>query len=486
MTEKNDQVEAMDIVQEDEDTKQKRLYKETIDDIKRNFSLLERSVETAEARFTTRVLRTLPSIRRRLTCDILVQVISEQYDDQQIKTELLKYLNQKDTTSRTEEERSNVLPEVDIYIHLNLLIYLLDENQIEKGIELSNKTIQRMTSMNRRTMDPLAARVYFYHARFYELSNRLAEIRPIQLAAHRTATLRHDVETQATLLNLLLRNYFYHNLYDQADKLLSKSTFPEKAGNNQAARYAYYLGRIKALQLDYTAAHTFLAQAIRKAPQNSITAGFQQTVHKFFIVVQLLMGEIPERSLFRQPVLRKALLPYLAITQAVRIGDLAKFQSSLGQFDATFKKDKTYSLILRLRHNVIKTGIRMISLSYSKISLRDICLKLHLDSEEDAEFIVAKAIRDGVIDASLDHIQGFMKSKEIVDIYSTNEPQNAYHQRINFCLNLHNEAVKAMRFPMDAHRKGLDNAEEARERERELVQEIAEGDLDDDDDMPDF
>ncbi|KAG1050586.1 hypothetical protein G6F43_007150 [Rhizopus delemar] len=486
MTEKNDQVEAMDIVQEDEETKQKRLYKETVDDIKRNFALLERSVETAEARFTTRVLRTLPSIRRRLTCDILAQVISEQYDDQQMKTELLKYLNQKDTTSKTEEERSSALPEVDIYIHLNVLIYLLDENQIEKGIELSNKTIQRMASMNRRTMDPLAARVYFYHARFYELSDRLAEIRPIQLAAHRTATLRHDVETQATLLNLLLRNYFYHNLYDQADKLLSKSTFPEKAGNNQAARYAYYLGRIKALQLDYTAAHTLLAQAIRKAPQNGITAGFQQTVHKFFIVVQLLMGDIPERSLFRQPVLRKALLPYLAITQAVRIGDLATFQSSLGQFDATFKKDKTYSLILRLRHNVIKTGIRMISLSYSKISLRDICLKLHLDSEEDAEFIVAKAIRDGVIDASLDHIQGFMKSKEIVDIYSTNEPQNAYHQRINFCLNLHNEAVKAMRFPMDAHRKELDNAEEARERERELVQEIAEGDLDDDDDMPDF
>lgn len=105
-------------------------------------------------------------------------------------------MNQKDTTSKTEEERSSVLPEVDIYIHLNVLIYLLDENQIEKvkptdeniknsvthhgeqGIELSNKTIQRMASMNRRTMDPLAARVYFYHARFYELSNRLAEIRP--------------------------------------------------------------------------------------------------------------------------------------------------------------------------------------------------------------------------------------------------------------------------------------------------------------------
>ena len=60
-------------------------------------------------------------------------------------------------------------------------------------------------------------------------------------------------------------------------------------------------------------------------------------------------------------------------------------------------------MILRLRHNVIKTGIRRISLSYSKISLADIAGQLALDSPEDAEFIVAKAIRDGVIDAEIDH-----------------------------------------------------------------------------------
>lgn len=63
-----------------------------------------------------------------------------------------------------------------------------------------------------------------------------------------------------------------------------------------------------------------------------------------------------------------------------------------------------------LRHNVIKAGIRRISLSYSRISLRDICLKLQLDSEQDAEYIVGKAIRDGVIDAYIDHESGFMKS----------------------------------------------------------------------------
>ncbi|CDH49942.1 proteasome regulatory particle subunit [Lichtheimia corymbifera JMRC:FSU:9682] len=483
--------EAMDI-EEDEEQKQLRLEKETtasvIAELKRNFTLLERAVETIETRFTTRVLRTLPSIRRRLTSSILSQVISEYYGtDASQASELLNYLGESNTGMDVDNTKDkNILPEVDMYLHLMTMIYLLDQNELQKGMELAGTSVEKLVKLNRRTMDQLAARIYFYHARFYELTDRLAEIRPMQLASLRTATLRRDDETQATLLNLLLRNYFVHNLYDQADKLVSKSAFPENAGNNQAARYAYYLGRIKALQLAYTQAHTYLTQAIRKAPQNNVTAGFQQTVYKFFIVVQLLLGEIPERSIFRQPILKKALVPYLYITQAVRVGDLNKFQEGLAQFDSVFKKDKTYTLILRLRHNVIKTGIRMISLSYSKISLRDICLKLHLDSEEDAEFIVSKAIRDGVIDATLDHNGGFMKSKEIVDIYSTNEPQHAFNNRITFCLNLHNDAVKAMRFPLDAHRKELANAEAARERERELAQEIAEGDMDDEGDLGEY
>ena len=60
----------------------------------------------------------------------------------------------------------------------------------------------------------------------------------------RTATLRHNDEAQATLLNLLLRNYLHYNLYDQADKLVAKSTFPDQASNHEWARYLYYLGKI--------------------------------------------------------------------------------------------------------------------------------------------------------------------------------------------------------------------------------------------------
>lgn len=64
----------------------------------------------------------------------------------------------------------------------------------------------------------------------------------------------------------------------------------------------------------------------------------------------------------------------------------------LKDFAAKFQSEFTYTLIIRLHHNVIKTGVRMISLSYSKISLSDVAKKLQLDSPEDAEFIVAKVI----------------------------------------------------------------------------------------------
>lgn len=42
-------------------------------------------------------------------------------------------------------------------------------------------------------------------------------------------------------------------------------------------------------------------------------------------------------------------------------------------------------------------GVRMISLSYSRISLADIAQKLQLDSPEDAEFIVAKVAAHDVL-----------------------------------------------------------------------------------------
>nr|GFA58014.1 probable 26S proteasome non-ATPase regulatory subunit 3 [Tanacetum cinerariifolium] len=146
----------------------------------------------------------------------------------------------------------------------------------------------------------------------------------------------------------------------------------------------------------------------------------------------------------------------LFIFHALRIGDLELFKTIAQKFSIAFTSDRTNNLIVILRHNVIRTGLRSISISYTRISLADVAKKLRLDSPNpvaDAESIVSKAIRDGAIDATLDHANGWMVSKETGDIYSTNEPQLAFKSRIALCLNMHNEAVRALRFLPNSHKE---------------------------------
>lgn len=239
----------------------------------------------------------------------------------------------------------------------------------------------------------------------------------------------------------ILRNYLSHHLYSQADTFRLKSNFPDQRSNAQTARYCYYIGKIQAVQLHYSDAFASLTQALRKAPQKA-AVGFRQVCTKLLILVQLLMGDIPERSLFSPKDLRKSLAPYLQLTQAVRVGDLNMFNDTVAKHKAVFDRDGIESLIVRLRSNVIKAGLRKINLAYSKISIADVCAKLCLDSREDAEYLVAKAIHDGVIEAVVDRANGVVYSKEIVDVYATTEPQQAYHKRIKFTMDIHQQAVK--------------------------------------------
>jgi 26S proteasome regulatory subunit N3 len=411
--------------------------------------MLERAVTLFDARYTLRALRSIASLRRKLTPEILAKVINEYYPaGHQSRAFLLGQIGQSEPAMEVEgaeADASKVLHEVDIYLHLLVQVYLLDQKNYEQGAKFSAHLVEKVHKLNRRTLDSLASKVYFYFARFYELlpAPAIVSIRPQLLASLRTATLRKDIDLQATLITLLLRNYLQTSDITQADHLVNKTKFPESAANNLIARYNYYLGKIKAIQLDYSGAHEQLVSAIRKAPQTPAAVGFLQAANKLNIIVELLMGDIPDRAIFRDPRLQKALHPYFLLVKAVRVGELEPFFSTLQANSDTFKKDGLYSLVYRLRQNVIKTGIRMMSLTYSRISLRDICLRLGLESEESAEYIVAKAIRDGVIEATLDHEKGYMQSKEILDVYATQEPQEVFHSRISFCMSLHNDSVKA-------------------------------------------
>ncbi|XP_011494959.1 PREDICTED: probable 26S proteasome non-ATPase regulatory subunit 3 [Ceratosolen solmsi marchali] len=460
----------------------------TIHDLREHTRQIEKAVQNKEPRFILRALRALPNTRRKLNPIVLRGIISGFYTKSATEKEALlgwieEPMDMEGTQAVIQRFRSSaipLLPEIDSYIHLLILVRLIDTKKYKEAVHCSEALIKKVIALNRRTIDLIAAKCYFYHSRAYELTNQLDKIRGFLHLRLRTATLRNDFEGQAVLINCLLRNYLHYNLYDQADKLVLKSTFPETASNNEWARFLYYLGRIKSARLEYSAAHKYLVQAMRKAPQ-STAVGFRQTVQKLAVTVELLLGDIPERQIFRQAALRRALAPYFQLTQAVRLGNLQRFGEVLENFGPQFRSDHTFTLILRLRHNVIKTAIRSIGLSYSRISPADIAKKLGLDSGVDAEFIVAKAIRDGVIEATLDPENGYMRSKETTDIYCTREPLLAFHQRITFCLDLHNQSVKAMRYPPKSYGKDLESAEERREREQqdlELAKEMAEEDDD--------
>ncbi len=52
---------------------------------------------------------------------------------------------------------------------------------------------------------------------------------------------------------------------------------------------------------------------------------------------------------------------------------------------------------------------------------------MKLETVQSAEFVCAKAVRDGVIDAVIDHKNGWIQSQDVVDVYATDEPQQVQY-----------------------------------------------------------
>ncbi|KAL7421790.1 26S proteasome non-ATPase regulatory subunit [Cryptotrichosporon argae] len=492
------------------------------DEILANIALIGRGVSSMEPRFTIRVLRTLTTLRKKLDRDALRTAIEQALPkgsrsghallSSSVFTSLPAPAPKEaaiapsesmdvdssataaSTTAATAPapapgkkyvaptDGGDLIPEGIVYLRLLVILLALDAGLVEPAGEFASQTVDYIGEKNRRSMDAVAAKVWFYLARAYEIQGKLAELRPALLAARQTAKLRKDEALEIMTLNLLLRSYLQSNLFDQADKLLSKIETPSSSNSAQTARWLFYVARLRAVQLNYAGAADLLLTAIRRAPKDEVAPGFVQIVHKYYIITEMLTGRIPDRAMFRRPVLQQALVPYFQIVQAVRVGDVAAFQRAFTAHEQTFFADSTHFLILRLRHFVIRTALRNLTLAYSRISLRDVCAKLGLESEEDTEFIVAKAIKDRVIEATIDHVGGYMQSKSRKEVYETEEPQAQVAARLKYALSMHNEALQGMRYAIDTGNKDLETVDAARERDREIAQLIQE-DEDDFDDL---
>lgn len=74
---------------------------------------------------------------------------------------------------------SEPVPEVDIYLRLLIINQLLKSTEgVSKAKELSVETVKKMQALNRRSLDSIAAKVWFAVERAFELAGDISEARP--------------------------------------------------------------------------------------------------------------------------------------------------------------------------------------------------------------------------------------------------------------------------------------------------------------------
>ena len=78
--------------------------------------------------------------------------------------------------------------------------------------------------------------------------------------------------------------------------------------------------------MEYTDARESLLQAARKAPVAAL--GFRIQCNKWAVIVRLLLGEIPERTVFMQKGMEKALRPYFELTNVSLVARTLTFSLS--------------------------------------------------------------------------------------------------------------------------------------------------------------
>ncbi|OBA28220.1 PCI-domain-containing protein [Hanseniaspora valbyensis NRRL Y-1626] len=421
---------------------------------------------------THKILRQSNELRSELNQENLTIFIKilfpNEYTD---KANILKYVNNRKSIVENEELIRNNLP-IDFYFlnnegteilirndiltftHLLIQLYLLDSNQIELLNEFNHKEIINKVFLNYSNhLDLVNAKIWFYIQLADEKLNDKTNYEIIEqlLKFLKVAVLKHDAETQVSIICGILRAYLLRGDILSASEFVSKVEFPTNfnVSTSLEARYLYYMAKIFAIQLDYETANDYIIAAIRKAPTNSEDSkGFLQIANKLKCVIDLLMGNIPELSFFKNKSIEgEVIKPYFSLTKSVKLGDLSKFTNIINKYKATFLKDDLYLLSVRLRSNVLKTGIKIICKTYSKIHLRDICLKLKLDSEQTAEYIVAKCINDNIIEATINYETGVVETFKESVIYNTKEPQDIFDQRIQFVTQLKNDCIKSLKYP---------------------------------------
>ena len=324
----------------------------------------------------------------------------------------------------------NMEPSRYFFIYLPIAMFLFNSQNMEA---LKNLMENLICQLNRTkipaSFDRLSAKLYFYFS--------LSSPDPLStlLSAYRRCCDMHFHQSQATVVNCILKNYIDAGGYTLALSFLKHCNFPNDASPAQLGRYHFFVGHLKAITLDYASAQHHLQLSLRRAPQNRHSENFRGLVQRHLMVVMMLQGQIPSRATLLDAPL------YLELARAIMAGDIIGFQNI--QAHQEFAADGLGSLIPRLRSSVILAGLTLISHCYSRISFSDIAEMLHIGSAEDAEGFCAKAASGGLIEGVIDHENGCLISTKSQDDMGSGFGERI-HKDIQDCFGIREDTQRIM------------------------------------------
>ena len=216
--------------------------------IAKNVGFVRKAVEGAQPRLLARALRNTTPVRRKCVAADLANALRAHLpsDSRVLRDAALSALGSVDNgdaaMTDADEVPDDAPVEVEVYLAFLVVAFLVREKRYEDATKLCEASLPRLRTMmrERRAVDALAAKFYFYLALCHEKLGTTANVAATLFAAHRTAVLQHADVSAATLLNALLRGLLAANRVEAALKLVSKTDFPESASNPQFCRYLYY------------------------------------------------------------------------------------------------------------------------------------------------------------------------------------------------------------------------------------------------------
>lgn len=433
------------------------------------------AADNGDKRIVGRVLQHFGQLKSRLSDQVLTELISRLSPS--ITGSLAAALGVSASSSSQESAIPNS-PLVTLYLALLAASHQWATGRGKEAVDIVGSLLETAQSIQTpaiaRLIDGILAKAWSLWLLGQERAGSSTMI-PTLMISLRSASLRHQTDTQAVIHNGIMRAYQLNDQWELAAKFVEHAAFPSAASNAQLARHLYYRARLAAMTMDYEGGEGLAQQALRKCPQGKAALGFRQAAQRLTWILSLLRGIIPERAQFVHAQDR----PYLRLCAAVRSGNVGLFEQIVNGPDAAlFKRHNLLSLILRLHHNVIRMALQRLNRAYQRLPLNDVATLLRLGSAADAECVVMKAIHEGIIKATINHEAGYVETEHLAHPYYTRLPQSQLDERINHSQSLYAHMLKTMRFTANQQSDG--HKPQERISEMDLMEEYMEAD----DDLP--